>query len=102
MAESAVRESPRGVLLDVVVTPNARRSEVRGIDPWRHAVRVHVGAKAREGEANAELLRFIAERLEVSVGSVRILAGHTSRRKTLAVAGVSRERVLLRLNAGGA
>lgn len=102
MAESAVRESPRGVLLEVVVTPNARRSEVRGIDPWRNAVQVRVGAKAQGGAANQELVRFMADRLHVPVPSVRILAGHTSRRKTLAVAGLTKEEVLARLQAGGA
>ncbi len=97
MAESAVRESPRGVLLDVVVTPNAPRSEVRGVDPWRNAVQVRVGAKARDGRANEELVRFLADRLQVPVASVRILAGHTSRRKTVAVAGLTEAQVVRRL-----
>jgi len=97
MAESAVRDSPRGVLLDVVVSPNAPRSEVRGIDPWRHAIQVRVGARAQNGKANEELVRFVSDRLGVPAPSVRILAGATSRRKTLAVAGLGRDEVLRRL-----
>ncbi len=101
MAESAIRVSPRGVLLDVVVTPNAPRSEVRGIDPWRKAVRIGVGAKPREGAANAELVRFLAEFLRVPVEAVRLVSGRTSRRKTVAVDGLSEDEVLARLRPGG-
>lgn len=101
MAESAVRKSPRGVLLDVVVTPNAPRSEVRGIDPWRNAVQVRVGAKAQGGAANEELVRFMAGRLQIPIPSVQILAGRISRRKTLGVAGLTKEQVLRRLQLGG-
>ncbi len=102
MAESVVRASSHGVLLRIVVTPNAPRSTVRGVDPWRHAFRVSLDAKPAEGAANAELIRFLADRLRVSEASIRIVAGHTSRRKTVAVAGLTQERVLERLKAGGA
>ncbi len=94
-----VREdAARGmVLLDLVVTPSAGRTEVRGTDPWRHGIVLRVAAKPTEGAANAELLRFLAQRLALPPSSIRIVSGHRSRRKTVGIVGLSRERVEERL-----
>ncbi len=92
---SMVREdAARGtVLLDLVVTPSASRTEVRGTDPWRHGIVIRVAAKPTEGAANAELLRFLAKRLDVPGSSIRIVSGFRSHRKTVAIRGVPRERI---------
>ncbi len=87
----------RMVLFDLVVTPSAARTEIRGTDPWRHGIVLRVAAKATEGAANAELLRFLAQRLGLPPSSVRIVAGHRSRRKTIGILGLSREHVEARL-----
>lgn len=100
MVASAVRASRDAVLLDVLVTPNASRTEVRGTDPWRHGVRIRVAAKPTEGAANAELVRFLALRLRVPESALRIVAGRRSHRKTVAIAGLPREAVLDRLLPG--
>jgi hypothetical protein len=97
MVASAVRATAGAVHLDVVVTPSASRTEVRGMDPWRHGLQIRVAAKATEGAANAELLRFLAGRLVLPPSSVRIVAGRRSRHKTIAVLGLTREQVLERL-----
>lgn len=100
MVASAVRASRGLVLLDVHVIPSAARTEIRGTDPWRHGLQVRVSAKPTEGAANAELVRFLAARLGVPLSSVRIVAGHRSRRKTVAIAGISREAVIERVTEG--
>jgi uncharacterized protein (TIGR00251 family) len=69
------------------VVPRAKRSEVAGVHG--DAVRVRVAAPPADGAANAELLRFLAERLGVSRSAVRIVAGATSRRKVIEVDGCS-------------
>jgi len=81
------------VLLDVVVTSSAARTEIRGTDPWRHGIQIRVAAKATEGAANAELLRFLAQRLELPPSSIRLVAGHRSHRKTVGIRGRSRESI---------
>lgn len=90
------------VLLDVVITPSAARSEIRGTDPWRHGIVVRVAAKPTEGAANAELLRFLAARLGLPASSLRIMAGHRGRRKTIGIRGLAREGVEERLGLRGA
>ena len=99
----AVREdASRGmVLVDLVVRPGAARTEIRGADAWRHGIAVRVAAKPAEGAANAELLRFLAERLGLPPSSIRLLTGRRGRRKTVGVLGLPLERVAERLGLRG-
>ncbi len=84
MPKNAVlTENREGALLRVDVTPNAKSSEISGVNQWRGALQVRVAAQAKEGEANAELVRFLASRLGVPPTSVRIMHGHTSSLKVL-------------------
>jgi uncharacterized protein len=71
----------------VHVVPRARRTEVVG----RHgdAIKIRVAAPPADGAANAELIRFVAERAGVARAAVRIASGATGRRKMLTVAGLT-------------
>ncbi len=50
---------------------------------------MRVAAPAAEGRANAELVRFLAEKLRVPRGAVTLSAGGRSRRKLVHLAGVT-------------
>ena len=81
----------------VHVVPRAKVTEVAG----RHgdAVRIRLAAPPVDGAANAELVRFLAERFRVPRSAVTIVRGVAARRKTVAIIGVTAERagrVLLR------
>ncbi|HWO89597.1 MAG TPA: DUF167 domain-containing protein [Gemmatimonadales bacterium] len=69
----------------VHVQPRARRSEFAG----RHgdALKVRLAAPPVDGEANEELVRFLAERLRVAKSNVEIVSGASSRRKVVAIRG---------------
>ena len=73
--------------LAVHVVPRARQTEVAG----RHgdAIKIRVAAPPVDGAANAELIRFVAERVGVARGAVTIASGATGRRKTVAVEGIT-------------
>lgn len=80
----------------VHVVPRAKVTEVAG----RHgdAIRVRLAAPPVDGAANAELVRFLAERLDVPRSAVSIVRGVAARRKTVSVEGVTTDaavRVLL-------
>jgi hypothetical protein len=75
----------RNVLcIDVYVQPNARRTEVVG----RHdqSLKVRVAAPPLDQRANALLIEFLKEKLEVPAGHIVITRGATARRKTVEVA----------------
>jgi uncharacterized protein (TIGR00251 family) len=81
------------------VTPRAGRDEVLG---WQDGVlRVRVRAAPVEGRANDALCRLLASQLGVPVSAVDVVAGASSRTKTLRIAGLNREEAKARLAAGG-
>jgi uncharacterized protein (TIGR00251 family) len=75
--------------LTVVVSPNASRSEIVGRhgDGWK----ARVAAPPERGRANAALVELLSEALGVPREHVSVVAGHTARRKVVAVAGLEQE-----------
>lgn len=76
----------------VRVQPRASRDAIEG--DHAGALKVRLTAPPLEGRANESLRRLLAERLNVPLSAVRIISGENSRNKRIAVAGVTRERVL--------
>jgi hypothetical protein len=72
--------------LDVQISANASRSEIVGWIGGR--LKIKVKAPAVEGKANAELLRFLAEKLATRPNQLQIVRGETAKLKTIAVEGV--------------
>jgi len=78
-----VRASGDGSAITIDVSPGAARTEITGVNEWRHAIQVRVAAEPREGRANEELLAFLSERLGVPSGSIRIVKGERSGMKVV-------------------
>ena len=73
-----------GVLLQLSVMPNAKRTEVDGLHEG--ALRVRLAAPPIDGRANAALVAWLAKSLGVAKRDVQVLRGQSSRRKQVAVA----------------
>ena len=86
MGKSAVRFLPMSVTVTIQTTPNAPRSEIVG---WLgDRLKVKVKAPAVEGKANAELIRFLAERFGVRPNAVVLVRGDTARLKVVRLEGI--------------
>lgn len=83
---SPLEATAQGVRLRLRIQPRASRSEVAGLHG--ELLRIRLAAPPVDGAANAELVRFLAELLDVPQRSVAITAGHGGRQKTVTVAGV--------------
>jgi uncharacterized protein (TIGR00251 family) len=70
----------------VHVQPRASRTEVAGLHDG--CVKIRLAAPPVDGEANAELVRFLSEKLDVPKARVHLVSGQTSRRKTLTIDGM--------------
>jgi uncharacterized protein (TIGR00251 family) len=81
-----VRDEPGGALLEILVQPRASRTRVVGEHDGR--LKIQLAAPPVDGEANAALIQFLAERLGVRRAAVAIVRGETGRRKTVRVEGV--------------
>jgi uncharacterized protein (TIGR00251 family) len=74
------------------VSPNAKCTELRGA--YGHVVvKLRVAAPPVGGKANAEVERFVAEKVGAEPSRVRIVRGLSGRDKTVFVDGVGAERV---------
>ena len=84
--------------LTVRVTPRGARDEVVGFEAG--VLRVRVTAAPVDGRANRALERLLTKRLGVPNSAVRVVVGHTGRRKVVEVEGLGKAEALRRLEDG--
>jgi len=82
------------ITFTVRVIPRASRDAIEGA--YGESLKVRLMAPALENRAN-EALRRLAERLNVQVAAVRIVAGEKSRTKRISIAGITREQIITKL-----
>jgi len=78
-----IKDSGQGrIRFRVRVQPSAPRNELLG---WNTAgeLRIKVAAPPHEGEANKELVRFLAKRFSVPKREIELVSGGKSRTKTI-------------------
>ncbi len=102
MAPSAQKggliDGSSGCTLSVRVQPRASRNRV---GEYRDGtLRVSVTSPPQDGRANAAVLEVIADALGVAKSQLRIVRGHSSRDKVIAVDGMTGEEVERRLSRG--
>ena len=83
------------ITIMVRVIPRASRDAIEGA--YDEALKVRLMAPALENRANDALRRLLAERLNVQVAAVRIVAGEKSRTKRISIAGITREQIIKKL-----
>ncbi|MBE9546100.1 MAG: YggU family protein [Proteobacteria bacterium] len=81
-----IKETKDGVIFNIRVVPRSSRCEVAGIQ--EDALKLKITAPPVEGKANEECIKFLADKLGVRKSRVTIIAGHKSKRKTIAVSGL--------------
>lgn len=82
-----IRTTATGVECDVRVIPRAKKTTVAGERDG--AIVVRLAVPPVEGAANDALIRYLAELLHLPRHAVRIVSGERSRRKRLAIDGVT-------------
>jgi len=84
---SYLRSVKDGVILEVVVVPRGKRSKFLG---WHGGFpRFSLAAPPTEGRANEELVRLLSEVLHVTMKSLELIKGSTSKRKQVLVRGAT-------------
>jgi uncharacterized protein (TIGR00251 family) len=73
-----------GITIQIHAQPGAKRTEVAGL--YGDCLKVRLASPPVDGKANACLIEFLAERLDVKRSQVTITRGLSSRRKTVFVA----------------
>ena len=85
-----------GVLrLPVHVQPRAASNQITG--SYDGALKVRLTSPPLEERANRQLIRFLAQCLELPPASLHLVTGHRSRRKILTIQGLSKAELNHRL-----
>jgi uncharacterized protein len=94
---SGVANHPHGSLLSVVVVPRSGKTSIAQLADG--TIQIRVAAPPVDGAANAALLRFLADMLDMPRSRLSITSGASSRRKRISVEGVAPEEFERRLQA---
>jgi uncharacterized protein len=87
---SPFRDGKGCLLVDIRLQPGASRARVDGLavlDDGATVLKVRVTEPPEDGKANAALIRLLAKAWKLPKSALTLVAGHSDRRKTLAVAG---------------
>ena len=90
-----IADAPDGAILTIKVIPRAGRTALAGTRDGTLLVRV--AAAPVDGAANAALITFLADTLNVPRNRVALIAGDKSRAKRVKVLGMSAAAILARL-----
>jgi uncharacterized protein (TIGR00251 family) len=86
-----LREQAGAVTFDVLVQPRASRAKIGPLHDGR--LKVAVTSPPVDGEANAAVVELLAKTLGVAKSAVEVIAGASSRRKTIRIAGVGKNAI---------
>jgi uncharacterized protein (TIGR00251 family) len=78
-----------GATFSVRVQPRASRSGIAGETDG--ALRIRLAAPPVDGEANEELVNFLAKLLDIPRRQIEIISGQRSKNKVVRVSGISAE-----------
>ncbi|MBS1787550.1 MAG: YggU family protein [Acidobacteria bacterium] len=79
-----------GISFSVRVQPRASRTDIAG--ELEGVLKIRLAAPPVDGEANEELIRFLAKLFGISRSQIVIRSGQTSRNKLIAIDGISVEK----------
>lgn len=80
-----LRQSGDRLTLTLHIQPGAKKTEIAGVHG--DALKIRLAAPPVDGKANAALLAFVAEVLDLPKQAVSLKSGQTSRRKVVEAIG---------------
>lgn len=79
------------ITIDILVQPRASRARIGPMHDGR--LKIAVTAPPVDGEANAAVIELLARRLGIARGSIEVVAGTSSRRKTVRIENVTPDQI---------
>ena len=90
--ESFIRAVKNGLELPIFVLPRSSRNEIVGVH--NNSLKIKINKPPVDGQANAACCRLLAKLFGLPPSKVTVTRGHTSRRKTIRIEGLSPETAL--------
>jgi uncharacterized protein (TIGR00251 family) len=79
------------VTVEILVQPRASRAKIGPMHDGR--IKIAVTAPPVDGEANAAVIELFAKRLGIARSAIELVAGQSSRRKTLRIATATQDQI---------
>jgi len=98
---SVLEVEQRGSALRIRVRVKPRASKSRILPVREGILEIAVAAPPVDGEANAELIRTLADALGCAKSAIEIVTGGGSRSKLVAIVGLTLEELLAKLDQTG-
>ncbi len=83
-----ITENPADCVIHCWIQPRASKNSIVAIHGG--ALKISLAAPPVDGQANAELCKFLAKKLALPKSGVQIIAGETSRSKSVKVTGIAK------------
>ena len=80
------KEDKNKLTLSIYVVPRSSKSEIVGT--YNDCLKVKLKSPPVENAANEELIRFLADKLNVPKSKIEIIRGHSQKRKILSIKGI--------------
>jgi uncharacterized protein len=85
------QQTNHGISFKVKVVPKSSRNEIVG---WEdEELKVKLAAVPEKGEANAELIDYLSEILNIGKSKIKLVKGEKSRRKRICITGLTEEQI---------
>ena len=81
------KRTKNGIALEIKVEPRSSKKCIAGIMD-SHIVKVKLTAPPVDDAANEQLIEVIAEGLRIKKSQIKIIRGHTSKRKVVEITGM--------------
>lgn len=91
LSDDLVRDAREGATFAVRVVPRASRTGIAGVmgEGEGAVLKIALAAPPVEGKANAELIAYLADVLEIARSKVEVVAGKQSKNKVVRVRDMS-------------
>jgi uncharacterized protein YggU (UPF0235/DUF167 family) len=94
--EYRLHDGKKGAALAIRITPRASKNEVAEIQR-DGTVRIRLTASSNDEQANAALLEFLADVLDISASQMEVIAGTAGRDKLVSIIDLDAETVHQRI-----
>lgn len=81
------KDAAPAAVLSIRIQPRASKNEAVLMESG--GLKIRLTAPPVDGAANEALIRFLADRLDVTKSQVEIVSGHTGREKIIRISGMS-------------
>jgi len=98
LSDDIIKKYRDGLTIDLFVKPDAKKCIFpAGFNKWRKRINIKVCAKAKDNQANLEVVKIISEFFTIPVKNVYIISSKKTKEKTVYIKNISKIKAVKKL-----